>query len=99
MNDGKLHIRLEARNPEKAICAHTELKQTRTYSVDGTSRSTLDGSGDGGRSVSYSAPTDEAAAPIVRHCLHRRATAPKRIGVPYQIRELCDPRDWAGVQI
>jgi len=42
------------------------------------------------RSVTYSAADDAAA--IVRHCLHRRA---KRIGVPYQIRELCDPKGWA----
>ena len=43
------------------------------------------------RSVTYSAADDAAAAAIVRNCLQRRATAPKRIGVPYQIRELCDP--------
>ena len=51
------------------------------------------------RSVTCSATDDAAAAAIIHHCLHRRATAPKRIGVPYQIRELCDPKDWAGVQI
>jgi hypothetical protein len=31
---------------------------------------------------------------IVRHCLQRRATAPKRIGVGYQLRELADPGQW-----
>ncbi|MEO8048714.1 MAG: hypothetical protein ABI684_15620 [Nitrospirota bacterium] len=30
-------------------------------------------------------------ASIIRHWLQRRATAPKRVGVPYQIRDLCDP--------
>ena len=35
---------------------------------------------------------DEAEARrIVRRCLQRRSTAPRRIGVPYQLRELADP--------
>ena len=34
----------------------------------------------------------------VRHCLQRRATAPRRIGVPYQLRELYDPDQWMAAQ-
>lgn len=36
-----------------------------------------------GRSVTYSAADDAAAAALIRHCLHRRASAPKRIAMGY----------------
>ncbi len=31
---------------------------------------------------------------IVRACLARRRSAPRRIGVPYQVQELFDPLHW-----
>ena len=50
-----------------------------------------------GRIVRYVAADETGARKIVRQCLQRRATAPKRIGVPYQIRELTDPAGWLPV--
>ena len=50
--------------------------------------------GSRGRTVRYVADDEAAARKIIRHCLQRRATAPKRIGVPYQVRELADPGRW-----
>jgi hypothetical protein len=47
-----------------------------------------------GRTVRHVADDEAGARKIVRHCLQRRATAPKRIGVPYQLRELHDPDQW-----
>lgn len=92
-------IRLEAKNPEKG--------HLRAYRIDAGPdlfgrwciEVTYGRIGRRGRSVTYSAADDAAAAAIVRSCLHRRASAPKRIGVPYQIRELVDPKEWAGVRV
>jgi hypothetical protein len=97
--NGTFHIKLEARNPEKGYL--------RAYSFDTgqdlfgrwTVEVTYGRIGRRGRSITYSAADDGAAAAIVRHCLQRRSTAPKRIGVPYQIRELNDPKEWAGVSL
>lgn len=52
-----------------------------------------------GRSVTYAAADDAVAAGIIRQCLQRRVSAPKRIGVPYRVRELVDPKEWAGVRL
>jgi len=42
-------------------------------------------------------PGDERQARrIVRHCLQLRATAPRRVGVGYQLREPADPEQWLG---
>jgi hypothetical protein len=50
--------------------------------------------GSRGRLVRHVAPDEAVARKIVRHCLQRRATAPKRIGVPYRLCELTDPAGW-----
>ncbi|MCA9470136.1 MAG: WGR domain-containing protein [Nitrospira sp.] len=80
----RFHIKLEAKNPEKGnfrsyaidagkdLFGHWEIE----VSYGRISRR--------GRSVTYSAPDDGAAATIIRHCLKKRASAPKRIGVPYK---------------
>jgi len=39
----------------------------------------------------YVAGNEAEARQIVRHCLQRRGTAKKRIGVAYRLRELMDP--------
>ena len=50
--------------------------------------------GSRGHTVRHVAADEAQARKIVRHCLQRRATAPKRIAVPYQLRELHDPGCW-----
>jgi hypothetical protein len=50
--------------------------------------------GSPGRRIRHVAQDEAQARRIVRRCLQRRATAPKRIGVPYQLRELTDPGQW-----
>jgi hypothetical protein len=47
-----------------------------------------------GRCLRYVAENEVEARKIVHHCLCRRATAKKRIGVPYRFRELIDPWQW-----
>ncbi len=97
--DQNFHIKLEARNPEKGYF--------RSYAIDAGQdlfgqwciEVSFGRIGRRGRSVSYAAADDETAAGIIRHCLKRRASAPKRIGVPYKVRELSDPKEWAGVSL
>ena len=50
--------------------------------------------GSRGRIIRHVAADEADARKIVRHCLQRRRTAPKRIGVAYQLRELSDPGQW-----
>lgn len=47
-----------------------------------------------GRQVRYAASDEAEARQVVRHCLRRRATATKRLGVGYRFRELVDPGKW-----
>jgi len=54
--------------------------------------------GSQGRTIRHLASGEADARRIVRRCLQRRATAPKRIGVPYQLRELADPGQWLSPQ-
>lgn len=99
MMNETFHIKLEAKNPEKG--------NFRAYEID--AGPDLLGQwhievrygriGRRGRLVTYSAADDVSAAVIIRQCLKKRSSAPKRIGVPYKIRELCDPKEWTGVNL
>jgi hypothetical protein len=51
--------------------------------------------GSRGRTVRHIAADEAQARKIVRHCLQRRATAKKRIGVSYQLTGLSDPGQWS----
>jgi predicted DNA-binding WGR domain protein len=47
-----------------------------------------------GRSIRYAVQDEAQAKKLVRETLRRRATARKRIGVPYRFRQLVDPHQW-----
>lgn len=99
MMDKKFHIKLEAKNPEKGNFRAYEIDAGPDLFGQWQIEVTYGRIGRRGRSVTYSAPDDAGASAIIRHCLQRRASAPRRIGVSYQIRELCDPKEWAGVKL
>jgi hypothetical protein len=50
--------------------------------------------GSPGRRIRHVASGEADARRIIRHCLQRRASAPKRIGVPYRLTDLADPGQW-----
>ena len=50
--------------------------------------------GPGGRTVRYVAPDEDGARKLTRACLHRRTSAPRRIGVAYEERSRFDPNGW-----
>jgi hypothetical protein len=47
-----------------------------------------------GRTIRHVVADEAVARTIIRHCLQRRASAPKRIGVGYRVCELDDPHQW-----
>ena len=53
--------------------------------------------GTAGRSRSFVVRDEGEALHLARNILKRRASAPRRIGVAYRVRELIDPEGWAGV--
>ena len=50
--------------------------------------------GSPGRCLRYVASDEAEARTLVQRSLRRRATAPRRVGVPYRFRELIDPWQW-----
>jgi WGR domain len=54
--------------------------------------------GSPGRRIRHVAADEAEARRIVRRCLQRRRTAPSRIGVAYQLRELDDAGGWLACQ-
>ena len=47
-----------------------------------------------GQTKTYIVPDATAGARLVRACLKRRQSAPKRIGITYEIRAKFDPHNW-----
>jgi hypothetical protein len=88
------HIRLEAYDPARGrfrayrIDAGTDLLGD--WLVDGT----YGPIGSPGRRIRHLASDEMDARRIVHHCLQRRATAPRRIGVAYRSTDLADPGHW-----
>ena len=50
--------------------------------------------GPGGRTVQYLAGDEDGARELARACLHRRASAPRRIGIAYRELTRFDPQGW-----
>jgi hypothetical protein len=52
-----------------------------------------------GRQIRYAVSSESEARKLVRETLRRRASAKKRIGVPYRFCELRDPAQWFPVAV
>jgi hypothetical protein len=52
-----------------------------------------------GRCIRYAVRDETHARKLVRETLRRRATARKRIGVPYRFCQLIDPHQWFPVAL
>ena len=87
-------VRLEARDPARGrfrayrIDAGTDLLGDWLVDV------TYGRIGSRGRTVRHVASDEAEARRIVRRCLLRRMTAPRRIGVGYQLREVTGSGEW-----
>jgi hypothetical protein len=87
-------VRLEACDPEQGRFRAYHIEAGTDLLGDWLVDVTYGRIGTRGRTVRYVATDEPGARKIVRHCLQRRATAPRRIGVGYQVRELSDPGRW-----
>ena len=87
-------IVLEAKNPERRCCrqylveAGTDLFGVWVVEVN------YGRVGTAGRSRCFIVRDEEQARLLIRSILRRRASAPRRIGVAYRVRELMDPAGW-----
>jgi hypothetical protein len=52
-----------------------------------------------GRRLRYIAADEAEARKLVQKTLRRRASAKKRIGLPYRFRELVDPWEWVPLTV
>ncbi len=50
--------------------------------------------GSNGKRIRHVASDEQEARRIVKHCLQRRSSAPKRIGVGYQLCQIDDQGNW-----
>ena len=87
-------IRLEATDPAKGRFRAYRIEAGNDLLDDWVVDVIYGRIGTKGRHIRHVASNEAQARRIVRHCLQRRATAPRRIGVPYQLRELADPGKW-----
>jgi predicted DNA-binding WGR domain protein len=87
-------IRLEARDPARNHFRAYRIEAGVDLLGDWLVDVTYGRIGSPGRTVRHCADDEAQATRIVRRCLQRRATAPRRIGVPYQLCELHDPAQW-----
>lgn len=87
-------VRMEARDPVQGRFRAYRIDAGTDLLGDWVVDITYGRIGSRGRTIRHVATTEAEAKKIVRHCLQRRATAPKRIGVGYQLRELDDPGQW-----
>jgi hypothetical protein len=91
------HIDLEACNPGKGHHRAYRIEAGRDLFGHWLVEIRFGRIGTAGRALAYSAPDEGGARRIVRQCLRRRSTAPRRIGIPYRIRALRDPQGFMPV--
>lgn len=90
----RFRVRLEACDPAQGRFRAYRIEAGTDLLGDWTVDVTYGRIGTAGRTVRHVANDEAGARKLVRHCLQRRATARKRIGVGYQVRELSDPGRW-----
>ena len=90
----QFRVRMEARDPERRCFRAYRIEAGTDLIGDWLVDVIYGRIGSCGRLVRYVAADEAAARKIVRQCLQRRATAPRRIGVAYQLSELSDPAQW-----
>jgi hypothetical protein len=87
-------IRLEALDPARGCWRAYRIEADTDLLGDWLVDVTYGRIGTPGRRIRHVVSGEADARRIVRRCLQRRASAPRRIGVGYQLRELADPGRW-----
>ncbi len=87
-------ITLEARDPERNIYRNYEVAAGRDLLDDWIVDLTFGRIGSWGRTIRQAYPDEDAARRRVLECLRRRRSAPRRLGVRYEIKRLVDQSGW-----
>ena len=85
---------LEARDPARGCFRSYRVEAGTDLLGDWLVEVTFGRIGSGGRRVAYPVEGEAAAKRCVAGKLRRRATARRRIGTAYEVRELHDPARW-----
>ena len=85
---------LEAREPARGCFRSYRVEAGTDLFGDWLVEVTFGRIGSGGRRVRYPVDGEAGARRCVADKLRRRATAPRRIGAAYEVRELHDPARW-----
>ena len=88
-------ITLEARNPARHCCRQYRVEAGTDLFGVWVVEVSYGRIGAAGRSRCFVVRDEGEARRLAQRILKRRATAPRRIGVAYRIRELIDPAGWA----
>ncbi len=97
--DDLLYLGLEAHNTERNHHRRYEVRLSRDLFGQWVVTIGYGRSGSGGQHLVYSNASPEVVRDVIRECLHRRTSAPRRIGCEYRVRELSAadgirPEDW-----
>ena len=87
-------VALEARSPARRCLRAYEIEVTEDLFGAWLLRISYGRIGTPGRTKVRSFPTDSEAAAQVRTCLRKRASAPRRIGVAYQVLRVARGKAW-----
>jgi predicted DNA-binding WGR domain protein len=91
------HIELQARDPSRNCWRFYRIEAGRDLFGDLVVRFHYGRIGGKGQTRTHTAPDAEAAAQLVRACLKRRQSSPKRVGVAYGVKEKFDPDNWTNI--
>ncbi len=94
MTEGGFLVELQAKDPAHNRWRFYRIEAGRNLFGDWAVRLTYGRIGSRGHTKTLTAPDAAGAAQLVRACLKRRKSAPKRIVVPYQVIEKFDPENW-----
>ncbi len=86
--DNLLYLCLEAHNPERNHHRRYEIRLSRDLFGRWMVTIGYGRSGLGGQQRIYSDPDPERVRAVIRDCLKRRESAPRRLGCAYRLREL-----------
>jgi WGR domain len=90
-------ITLEAKNPDRRCFRQYRVEAGTDLFGSWVVEITYGRIGTAGRSRCFVVRDEGEARRLAQSILKRRASAPRRIGVAYRVRELIDPEGWAGI--
>ena len=93
---GILRIELQACAPGRNLWRFYTIEAERDLFEDLIVKFNYGRIGTRGQTKVYIVPDAAAGIRLVRDCIKRRKSAPKRIGAAYEIRAKFDPDNWTG---